>query len=103
MKSQSLGNIKTRWSSKTPKFFKNIIRFGIAVSIIAFSINEGMALAGAIEPIWWSNIYPYLIGVTAGMVAVSKLTREKIDEKEKEIGEIGSEGEIEEKPRRRRK
>ena len=32
--------------------------------------------AGAVEPYWWTAIYPYLVGVPAGMAFVGKLTRD---------------------------
>ena len=50
---------------------------GISVSISAIALAIQMALnsGGAMAPEWWNTIYPYLIGVGAGMTAASKLTQ----------------------------
>lgn len=58
-------NLKNRWKAETPKFFKMIVRIGLSVS----------GVAGAIEPQWWITIYPYIVGLPAGMAATAKLTR----------------------------
>ena len=69
-------NIKNRWSAKTPKFFRNIIKIGLSISGIALAMHLAMEGAGAVEPQWWVCVYPYLIGLPAGMAACAKLTRD---------------------------
>ncbi len=71
---------KDRWNSKTPLFFKNIIRIGLSISGVALAMHEAMTISGAIEPSWWINIYPYLISIPAGMAATAKLTRDHKEE-----------------------
>ena len=72
----AIKTIKNRWGAKTPLFFKNIIRIGLSVSGISLAMHGAMIAAGAIEPQWWINLYPYLIAIPAGMAATAKLTRE---------------------------
>ena len=70
-----------RWKAKTPSFFKKIIKISLAISATALAIHTALVSGGAIEPYWWSIIYPYLIGVPAGAAALSKFTMEdKSDE-----------------------
>lgn len=68
--------IKDRWNSKSPKLFKRITNIGCSVSAIAISVNLALVASGANEPQWWVNIFPYLVGIPAGMAAVAKLTKE---------------------------
>ena len=77
-------NLRNRWESETPRFFKKIIRIGLSVSGIAIAIHMAVDVAGAIEPQWWITIYPYIVGLPAGMAATAKLTRDYgIDEQKK--------------------
>ena len=68
--------LKTRCKATTPIFFKNVIRIGVSVSAIAIAVHVAVSSAGANEPQWWLSIYPYLVGIPAGMVAIAKLTKE---------------------------
>ena len=67
-------SLKNRWASKTPKFFKGIIKVGLSISGIAVAMHIAVIGAGATEPQWWIDIYPYLIAIPAGMAATAKLT-----------------------------
>ena len=64
-----------RWKAKTPKIFKRIIKFALAISGLAIAVHGALVAAGAVEPDWWTAIYPYLIGVPAGMASVAKITQ----------------------------
>ena len=78
--------IKNRWKSKTPIFFKNIVKIGLSISGVALAMHLAVLGAGAEEPQWWVNIYPYIIAIPAGMAATAKLTKDyDIDEKNKEL------------------
>mgnify|MGYP006870486420 FL=1 len=68
--------IKNRWKSETPKFFKYIIKIGLSVSGVALAMHLAVIGAGAEEPQWWIDIYPYIIAIPAGMAATAKLTRD---------------------------
>ena len=68
-------NLRNRWKSETPKFFKNIIRIGVSISSVAIAMHMAIEAAGAVEPQWWITIYPYIVGLPAGMAATAKLTR----------------------------
>lgn len=80
-----LAEIKNRWKSETPIFFKKIVRVGISISGVALAMHLAMVSSGAIEPQWWMNIYPYVIAIPAGMAATAKLTR-SYNVKDKENG-----------------
>ena len=69
-------NLKQRWSSETPRFFKWIVRIGAVISGAALAIQASLAAGGATEPEWWTKIYPYLIALPAGMATVAKLTHD---------------------------
>ena len=78
--------IKNRWKSETPKFFKGIVKIGLSISGVALAMHLAVLGAGEEEPQWWVNIYPYIIAIPAGMAATAKLTKDyDIDEKNKEL------------------
>lgn len=68
--------IKDRWKAKSPILFKRITNIGCTVSAIAISVNLALSASGANEPQWWVAVFPYLVGIPAGMAAVAKLTKE---------------------------
>ena len=43
---------------------------------MAVAMHMACMAAGAIEPYWWTSVYPYVVGIPAGMAFVSKLTKE---------------------------
>jgi hypothetical protein len=68
--------IRNRWKSETPKFFKGIVKIGLSISGVALAMHLAVIGAGAGEPQWWIDIYPYIIAIPAGMAATAKLTRD---------------------------
>ena len=78
--------IASRWEATTPKFFKWVVRIALSVSAVAIAIHVALVSGGATEPAWWTDIYPYLIGVPAGMAAVAKMTRVDTNEKNSKNG-----------------
>ena len=68
--------IKDRWNSKSPIIFKRITNICCSVSAVAIAVNLALSASGASEPSWWVSIYPYLVGIPAGMAAMAKLTKE---------------------------
>jgi hypothetical protein len=68
--------IKDRWNADSPILFKRITNIGCSVSAIAISVNLALSASGANEPHWWVAVFPYLVGIPAGMAAVAKLTKE---------------------------
>lgn len=65
-----------RWKAKMPVFFKWIIGIGTSVAAIALAVQMALNSGGATIPEWWEKIYPYLIGIGAGMTASAKFTQE---------------------------
>ncbi len=68
-------NLRLRWKAKTPRVFKWIIKIALSISGVAIAIHSALMAAGAMEPGWWTTIYPYLVGIPAGMAAVAKITQ----------------------------
>lgn len=67
--------IKCRWKAQMPVFFKWVTGIGASVASIALAIQMALNSGGAIAPDWWNVLYPYLIGIGAGMTATAKLTQ----------------------------
>lgn len=65
---------RQRWRSKMPVFFRWLSMVAAGISAVALAINTALLEGGAEIPVWWSAIYPYLIGIGAGIVATSKFT-----------------------------
>lgn len=70
--------IKERWQAKMPKFFKWVLGIALSISSVALAINTALISGNAVIPEWWNTIYPYCIGMGAGMAAVAKLTKKTI-------------------------
>lgn len=64
-----------RWKASVPVFFQWIIGLGTGVAGVALAIQTALTSAGATIPDWWEALYPYLIGIGAGMTATAKLTQ----------------------------
>ncbi len=67
--------IKERWKAQIPVFFKWMIGIGTGVAAVASAIQMALTSGGAIIPAWWETLYPYLIGISAGMIATAKFTQ----------------------------
>lgn len=71
--------ITDRWKASIPVFFKWVMGIGSGVAAVALAIHMALTSGGATIPQWWDTIYPYLIGVGAGMIATAKLTQKQQD------------------------
>ena len=69
--------ISERWKAQIPIFFQWIMGIGTSVAAIALAIQMALTSGGATIPDWWETIYPYLIGIGAGMSATAKLTQKQ--------------------------
>lgn len=67
--------LRDRWKSQTPLVFSRIIKVAMALSTTAIAIQTALMTAGAEIPDWWLSIFPYFVGIGAGMAAVAKLTQ----------------------------
>ena len=72
-----LSTIATRWKSSMPLFFKWVLGISGGIATVALAIQVALNSAGAAAPEWWNTVYPYLIGIGAGMSATAKLTQQK--------------------------
>lgn len=72
-----LSTIAERWKSQIPIFFKWIMGLGTGVAAVALAIQMSLNSAGATIPDWWEALYPYLIGLGAGMTATAKFTQKQ--------------------------
>ena len=65
---------KKRWKAKMPRFFNRVCWVCSLISGTALAANEAMQLAGATPHEWWTDIFPYLVGIPAGMAFAAKFT-----------------------------
>lgn len=63
-----------RWHEKMPRFFYWIVIVAVFVGGLALTVNTAIVTAGGTPHEWWSDIYPYIIGASAGAVFVCKFT-----------------------------
>jgi magnesium-transporting ATPase (P-type) len=63
-----------RWQQKMPRFFRQLTVVCACIATVAFTVNTAMNQAGATPHEWWTDVYPYLIGVPVGVIMASKLT-----------------------------
>lgn len=68
--------LKQRWRNAMPRFFRNICWMGTLISGTALAINTAVAAGGGTTPVWWDDIYPYLLGIPAGAAFVAKFTQQ---------------------------
>ena len=72
---KNTGNeVVERWKAKMPKFFYWLSIIAMCVLSVAVTIHFTVESAGAQHVEWWSEIYPYIVGSCAGIVASCKLT-----------------------------
>lgn len=74
-----INSLKSRWTAKSPLIFRRICQVSVGISTVAIAIQTALMAAGAVTPQWWTDIFPYLVGIPAGMAAVAKLTKEDND------------------------
>jgi len=67
--------IRARWTTAMPKFFSVICWVGTLVSGTALAANTAITAGGGTPHEWWTDIYPYLLGIPAGAAFVAKFTR----------------------------
>ena len=65
-----------RWKNTMPKFFRIVFWVCALVSGTALAVNTAIISAGGIPHEWWSDLYPYFIGIPAGMAFVCKFTQQ---------------------------
>lgn len=69
-------SIKDRWQATSPLIFRRICNICVGISTVAVAVQTALVAAGANTPQWWTDLFPYLVGIPAGMAAVAKLTKE---------------------------
>ena len=67
--------LRQRWSNSMPKFFSRICWVCALISGTALAANTAITAGGGTPHQWWSDIYPYLLGIPAGMAFVAKFTQ----------------------------
>lgn len=63
-----------RWSKGMPKFFKGVMWVCGLISGASLAANTAILAAGAVPHEWWTDLFPYLVGVPAGAMFVCKFT-----------------------------
>lgn len=67
--------VEHRWRNAMPKFFRIIFWVCSLISGTAIAINSAIIAGGGTAHEWWQEIYPYLIGIPAGMAFACKFTQ----------------------------
>lgn len=68
--------LKHRWKNAMPKFFRVVFWVCALISGTALAVNTAILSAGGVTHEWWNDLYPYLIGVPAGMAFACKFTQQ---------------------------
>lgn len=68
--------LRARWRSRSPRFFRHVMKISLGVCAVCVLVNEALALAGAVPPAWWVDTYPYLVGGNFAALIVAKFTKE---------------------------
>lgn len=66
--------IVERWNKKMPRFFYWVTVIAAGVLFVSVTIHLTVESAGAMHVDWWREIYPYLVGASAGIIAICKFT-----------------------------
>lgn len=74
MEISNLKEAKSRWGKTMPKFFKSVMWLCGLVSGTALAVNTALMTAGVQPHEWWTDIFPYLIGIPAGAMFACKFT-----------------------------
>lgn len=67
--------MRQRWSNAMPKFFRIVCWVCALVSGTALAVNTAITAGGGVPHEWWTDIYPYLLGIPAGAAFVAKFTQ----------------------------
>lgn len=69
------GTLSQRWKNRMPKFFRVIFWVCSLVSGTALAVNTAIQAGGGVPHEWWTEVYPYLLGVPAGMAFAAKFSQ----------------------------
>ena len=64
-----------RFKAQTPKVFKKVQYIAGAASAVMIAVNAECINYDITLPDWWSSSIPYVIGFSAGLVALSQFTQ----------------------------
>lgn len=65
-----------RWTNAMPRFFRVVFWVCSLISGTALAVNTAMVAGAATPHDWWTDIYPYLLGIPAGAAFVCKFTQQ---------------------------
>lgn len=68
--------VRRRWRNAMPRFFRIVFWICSLISGTALAANTAIVAGGGVTHEWWNDIYPYLIGIPAGMAFVCKFTQQ---------------------------
>lgn len=66
--------IVERWHKRMPRFFYWVTVIASGVLFVSVTIHLTVETAGGIHVGWWQEIYPYMVGASAGIIAICKFT-----------------------------
>jgi hypothetical protein len=67
--------LRHRWQNAMPRFFARICWICALISGTALAVNTAINAGGGTTHEWWNDLYPYLLGIPAGMAFVAKFTQ----------------------------
>lgn len=70
-----LETLRNRWRNTMPRFFRIICWICSLISGAALAANTAITAGGGTAHEWWNDLYPYLLGIPAGMAFVAKFTQ----------------------------
>jgi hypothetical protein len=68
--------LSQRWLNTMPRFFRIVFWICSLISGTALAVNTAILAGGGTPHEWWVDVYPYLIGVPAGMAFAAKFTQQ---------------------------
>ena len=74
--SDFIATVKSRWRNHMPRFFRRVFWVCSLISGTSLAVNTAITMGGGYTHQWWQDIYPYLLGVPAGMAFVCKFTQQ---------------------------
>ena len=68
------GTMRLRWKKAMPNFFRKTMYVCALIGGTAIAAQTSITMFGGTPHDWWTDIYPYIVGGSAGAAFVCKFT-----------------------------
>lgn len=68
------GTASLRWKKAMPEFFKKVMYVCALIGGTAIAAHTSITMFGGTPHEWWQDIYPYIVGGSAGAAFICKFT-----------------------------